>query len=655
MLFEAATELPLRQSRGPEQLHFAEHLASLDAEYCRLQAEACALRKALVQSVQGAAEAEAKSFIANLAEVGESKARSFTVNLPGVNESQALEEEDEQQMRWSTDSCCAVEEQPGRVKAKLLRPAALHAAPWLGDSDPVVEIAEEGEEEKRRTILKRTQSVVSTHDKAHGAFIGDIKAQMKRQLEVNAYDVKQHYKTKGLPQALARSSQFENTTMFVICMYAIWMAVDTDYNAASVLNQAHLVFQVGEHLFCLYFFMELVIRFLAFDNKLNCFRDAWFSFDFVLVTMMVLETWLLSIVLAVASGSGPDTGILGNVSILRLARLMRLTRLFRMARLLRMLPELLILVRSILVAARSVGFTILLLILVLYVFAIAMTQTLKGSDVGSRIFGTVLHSMNALVMYGTFLEGITDLMDELLPVNPFAFVLMYIFLLVSAITLMNMTVAILCEVITAVATAERETIQITVMKDVLERCLEGGFDANGDDYVDRDEFFRMLKKPEVLKAMKEIGIDITATVDFSDVIFDDGEFEDGSPKYKKLKLADFMENLMQFRGDNTATVRDMVDLRKWLKGVLKRQSQLLQCFAMNGGAEAPSSRLFVKGYTEPDLGNQTVPRSIQVTPKNAPVPARESQQSAEQASPAVSNGRPRIVFGTGLTSVTESG
>jgi hypothetical protein len=34
------------------------------------------------------------------------------------------------------------------------------------------------------------------------------------------------------------------------------------------------------------------IRFLAFQNKLNCLRDAWFVFDLLLVVSMILEPCL---------------------------------------------------------------------------------------------------------------------------------------------------------------------------------------------------------------------------------------------------------------------------------------------------------------------------------------------------------------------------
>lgn len=91
--------------------------------------------------------------------------------------------------------------------------------------------------------------------------------------------------------------------------------------------------------------MELVIRFGAFKQKLNCLRDAWFVFDLLLVLFMILETWVMTLILWITGEQG-TSGLLGNASILRLARLMRLSRLFRMVRLLRFFPELLILIKA---------------------------------------------------------------------------------------------------------------------------------------------------------------------------------------------------------------------------------------------------------------------------------------------------------------------
>merc|ERR1712187_464179 len=95
--------------------------------------------------------------------------------------------------------------------------------------------------------------------------------------------------------------------------------------------------------------------------------------------MMILETWVMNIVLHLFLDAGDSrNGPLGNAEILKIIRLVRLTRMARMARLLRALPELIILIKGIAVAMRSVIFTLILLVILLYLFAIVFTQLASG-------------------------------------------------------------------------------------------------------------------------------------------------------------------------------------------------------------------------------------------------------------------------------------
>ena len=59
-----------------------------------------------------------------------------------------------------------------------------------------------------------------------------------------------------------------------------------DSNDAATLVDAQPVFIVVENLFCVYFSVELAIRFAAFRYKRNCMKDSWFVFDSVLVALM---------------------------------------------------------------------------------------------------------------------------------------------------------------------------------------------------------------------------------------------------------------------------------------------------------------------------------------------------------------------------------
>merc|ERR1719478_658813 len=107
---------------------------------------------------------------------------------------------------------------------------------------------------------------------------------------------------------------------------------------------------------------------------------------------MVIETWVIT---AVMAGLGPSHQVssgFGHFSIFRLARLVRMLRMARVARLLRMVPELVVILRGIGAAIRSVGFFILLTAIIIYVFAVGFTQITKDNDAGERYFSSVPHA-----------------------------------------------------------------------------------------------------------------------------------------------------------------------------------------------------------------------------------------------------------------------
>lgn len=43
----------------------------------------------------------------------------------------------------------------------------------------------------------------------------------------------------------------------------------------AILFNAHPAIIVGENFFCVYFTLEIIIRFMAFQRKLNAFKDFW--------------------------------------------------------------------------------------------------------------------------------------------------------------------------------------------------------------------------------------------------------------------------------------------------------------------------------------------------------------------------------------------
>merc|ERR1711870_66725 len=161
----------------------------------------------------------------------------------------------------------------------------------------------------------------------------------------------------------------------------------------------------AEHFFCVYFSFEWLARFMAFARKRDCLKDAWFVFDSALVSTMVLETWVLMVIMLAINSDG--SGSLGNPGFLRLFRLMRLSRMFRMVRLLRAMPELMVMIKAMTVAMRSMLFALCLLMGIVYVFAIAFTQVMENTDPGDKYFKTVGDAMQALLLIGILCEVVS--------------------------------------------------------------------------------------------------------------------------------------------------------------------------------------------------------------------------------------------------------
>eukprot|EP00439_Symbiodinium_sp_Y106_P037291 s2732_g4.t1 len=230
-----------------------------------------------------------------------------------------------------------------------------------------------------------------------------------RQIQATVAAMEGTGKPETQSQRVARSRIFELITFVILASNAIWtgqLCVEIEVNDAPIILQAHAAVILIESFFVLYFTLEIGLRFGAFKRRrrrecmhaahmvrpviqrtlvrslpsawletLTCdaCRDGWFAFDTVLVILMWFETWLLSLVQIFF-------GDISNSSSFRLIRLLRLTRMARMARLLRSVPELLIIVRAIAIALRSVFFLMVLPFGLVYVFALLFSQLFDGKN-----------------------------------------------------------------------------------------------------------------------------------------------------------------------------------------------------------------------------------------------------------------------------------
>jgi hypothetical protein len=405
-----------------------------------------------------------------------------------------------------------------------------------------------------------------------------IKKQVRAALlTAEPYSVFNYYKTEGIWQKLAKHPVFENATLAVIALNAVYIAVDTDWNKdepltpteTKSLTESHGFFQFMEHSFCFYFTGEWIIRFMAFEVKRNGLRDGWFVFDSTLVFMMVMETWVLLIIVAATDSGGGGNPLGGNTSILRLFRLLRLSRLMRM---LRSLPELMILVKGMVTAMKSVVYVMGLLVIITYVFAIAFTQLAVGTPtVGEVYFANVAQSMYSLLVYATLLDNMNDFLGSVRYEFWPLLALSLIYIALAALTVMNMLIGVLCEVVSAVADTERESILTETVKEKMLAIVDN-LDTNENNHISYEEFTKIMAKPEALQALEDVEVSAVGIVDFAELFF----FEDGAAI--ELSFEEFMECVLDLRASNTATVKDVLDLWKKIKTTTNKEALVVKKF-----------------------------------------------------------------------------
>jgi len=171
-------------------------------------------------------------------------------------------------------------------------------------------------------------------------------------------------------------------------------------------------------------------------------------------------------------------------------------------------------------------------------------------------FNTVFESMYSLLLFGTLLDNVGLLTNRLGKESVFYAALFFMFILFAAYTILNMLVGVLCEVVSAVAATEREEMLVTFVNRKVKTIVEE-LDKNGDNCISKAEFVKILENAEAVRSLQDVGVDVVGLVDFADVIFEDGAQE--------LSFEKFMDIVLQLRGTNTASVKDIVELRKLVR------------------------------------------------------------------------------------------
>lgn len=335
--------------------------------------------------------------------------------------------------------------------------------------------------------------------------------------------------------------------MSVIVVNGLWLGYDIDFNRGTNFSNTKPQFIIMDNFFCVFFILELVIRVLAFEKRRDVLHDFWCVFDGALVLLMVCETWLVELIMLILDMK--NVGLPGNTQALRMLRLLRLVR---MGKLLRALPELVILLQAMMAGMRSVALTFCLLGAITYVFAMTLRSLTDNSDVGREYFSSVPYAMFTLLIEGVIPDN-NELMSRLLVSKWYQAMLFFFFLFLAALTLMNMLIGILCDVVSCVSSEERERAQVAFMAETLEFVIKA-IDDEFDGMVSKDELLGITSHPEAVDALNKVGVSVASIVDNAYFIFD-------FAGKQALPLVDFAAAVLNFRANDSAMLNIMLQTR----------------------------------------------------------------------------------------------
>lgn len=227
-------------------------------------------------------------------------------------------------------------------------------------------------------------------------------------------------------QAIRNNKLFEVSIMVVIMASALLVGIKTYEVPQSVQIAVYWL----DILITLIFVIEISIRFAAEERKLDFFKSGWNIFDVLIVTVSLIP--------------------IDNTDMALVARLVRV---FRVLRMVSIIPELRMLLNSLLIALPRLGYVMALMFIIFYIYA--AVGSLMFNEINKFLWGDIARAMLTLFRVMTF-EDWTDVMYEVMAVYVWSWAYFVSFIFLTAFAFLNMVIGIVVNVLEEEHQRERE-------------------------------------------------------------------------------------------------------------------------------------------------------------------------------------------------------
>ncbi len=210
---------------------------------------------------------------------------------------------------------------------------------------------------------------------------------------------------------------FEFLVIGIIIFSALIIGAKTYNIPPAILQVVHLL----DWFITFFFVTEITIRFLGEKNKIDFFKQGWNIFDTLIVAISLIPV------------QDSELAVIG-----------RLIRIFRVLRMVSIIPEMRLLLNSLLVALPQLGYIVGLMFIIFYIYA-AVGSTFFAV-INPELWGDISISLLTLFRVMTF-EDWTDVMYETMKVHPLSWLYYLSFIFFTAFAFLNMVIGVVVNVL----------------------------------------------------------------------------------------------------------------------------------------------------------------------------------------------------------------
>jgi len=371
---------------------------------------------------------------------------------------------------------------------------------------------------------------------------------------------------------------FITLTILANTIYTTWLANDEMEVTGDLVRPSERT--AIDLLFITIFTVEMLLKFGVHRWYLFVNEDmAWNCFDTALV-LIAIGDFVVS-----------DSSLV-RVTFTRSLRILKVGQILRVFRTMRFLKDLRVMAISLLGSLASLGWSIAMLGLIIFIFALYFVQQMGGhfywlqfeADSAALSLVPVQSAMVTLAMSttaGKDWEDVWTLIEPLGSASRLAF-LFYVAFFTFAV--MNVVTGLFVERALQLcrpserealerrkAEAELEEAELTVILEML--------DEDGDGFISKEEFTQLIRNERVSHVLHKMGVDIKdATVFFKTVA--------RLSQQSDIRIPDFVAHIMRLRGnalsmDLHAVILHIKQLERNMSTLLEKISEVRPHVAMD--------------------------------------------------------------------------